>query len=70
MFGALTEHASSPYLTFQARHDAVGGRCALRHCSEQFNHSGGFSVGSVSGNMIAVGNKGTFITREDEGMSE
>ena len=61
-----------PYLTFQARPDAVAGRCALRHCSEQFNTSAGFSlypadtksgrwgVGGASGNIIAVGNQGTW----------
>jgi len=38
----------------------VAGRCALRQCGEQFNQSQGVSLDSsgVSGNMIAVGNRG------------
>lgn len=53
---------SPPYPVFQARQDAVQGRCALRHCAEQFNSSPGFSLDNsgATGNIIAVGNRGVF----------
>jgi hypothetical protein len=56
----MLELLTTVYNTFVARHDAVQGRCALRHCSEQFNTSQGFSLDNsgATGNIIAVGNRG------------
>eukprot|EP00802_Teleaulax_amphioxeia_P032613 Tamp_36807.p2 GENE.Tamp_36807~~Tamp_36807.p2 ORF type:complete len:104 (+),score=16.01 Tamp_36807:29-313(+) len=59
MFAALTLYTSPPYPTFAARPPPAAGRCALRHCSEQFSSSPGFRLDSgVSGNIVAVGNAG------------
>ncbi len=65
MFASLALYTSPPYSypTFQARPDAAAGRCALRHCMEQFGSSPGYRLDNgVSGNIIAVGNNGTCAT--------
>ena len=62
MFASLALYTSPTYSypTFQARPDAASGRCALRHCAEQFGSSPGYRLDNgVSGNIIAVGNNGT-----------